>query len=139
MEVIDSNGETRLCQGSNSMYPLEVSDATAIYTNGRILACGGNTNINRTDQCYVYEKGKGWSQLSTSQPRSEIASIPIDGGMIVIGGWDGSNTLKSSQIIFSNGYVNTEGPEIPEPRYGHCLAYDKEDDVFFVTGGKVSI
>ena len=27
------------------------------------------------------------------------------------------------------------GPELPEPRYSHCLAYDKEDDVFFVTGG----
>ena len=62
------------------------------------------------------------------------ASIPIDGGMIVIGGYDGNNALKSSQIIFSNGSVITDGPELPEPRLGHCLAYDKEEDVFFITG-----
>ena len=45
MEVIDSFGQTRLCQGINSMYPNKVSFATATYTNGRILSCGGyNTN-----------------------------------------------------------------------------------------------
>ena len=59
--------------------------------------------------------------------------------MIVIGGYDdGNNVLKSSQIIFSNGSVITDGPELPEPSSGHCVAYDKEEDVFFVTGGRDS-
>ena len=27
---------------------------------------------------------------------------------------------------------------LPEPRHGHCLAYDQKDNVIFVTGGIVS-
>ena len=139
MEVIDNFGQTRICQGSNSIYPIQVILATAIYSNGMILSCGGYVNHQPTDQCYIYEKSKGWKQLSKmNQAMYGSASIPIDGGMIVIGGYPGGNTLKSSQIIFSNGSVITDGPELPEPRYGHCLAYDKEEDVFFVTGGYYS-
>ena len=135
MEVIDNFGQTRICQGSNSIYPLQVDSATAIYSNGIILSCGGISP--RTDQCFIYEKSKGWKQLSKmNQAMDRSASIPIDGGMIVTGGYDdGNNVLKFSQIIFSNGSVITDGPELPEPRYGHCLAYDKENEVFFVTGG----
>ena len=132
MEVIDDSRQSRLCKKDESKYPLQVYAATATYTNGSILACGGYS----IDQCYIFEKNQGWRQLSKmNQARQESASIPIDGGMIVTGGWDGSNTLKSSQIIFSNGSAITEGPELPEPRYGHCMAYDKEYDVFFVNGG----
>ena len=70
------------------------------------------------------------------QARKWSASIPIDGGMVVTGGQDGSgNTLKSSQIVLSDGSAVTNGPELPEPRYGHCMAYDKKHNVFFVTGG----
>ena len=69
------------------------------------------------------------------EKRQKIGSIPIDGGMIVIGGEISGNVLKSSQIIFSNGSVTTDGPELPEPRSSHCLAYDKEEDVFFITWG----
>ena len=34
-----------------------------------------------------------------------------------------------------DGSSITDGPELPEPRYGHCMAYNKEDGVFFSTGG----
>ena len=55
--------------------------------------------------------------------------------MIVTGGIDNTTAFKSSLIVYLNESANTEGPELPEPRYGHCLAYDKDGDVFFVTGG----
>ena len=89
-----------------------------------------------TVQCFIYNKDKGWSQLSKmNQGRYGGASMPIDGGMIIIGGYNEyEDILKSSQIVFANGSI-TEGPELPEPISGHCLAYDKKDDVFFVTGG----
>ena len=80
--------ELILCQGSNSNYPHKINHATATYTNGRILSCGGvYFNAKIGDQCYIYEKEKGWSQLSKmKQARLGSASIPIDGGMIVTGG-----------------------------------------------------
>ena len=55
--------------------------------------------------------------------------------MIVIGGYDGSNVLKSSQIVLLDGSAVKKGPELPEPRSQHCIAHDKENDIFFVTGG----
>ena len=58
--------------------------------------------------------------------------------MIVTGGRDGFLVFQSSQIVLADGSAITEGPELPEPRDGHCLAYDKDDDVFFVTGGYYS-
>ena len=53
MEVIDADGNTRICQ--NHPYPLEIQLATAIYQEGKILVCGGCCS---TDECHVYEKKK---------------------------------------------------------------------------------
>jgi len=140
MEVLDNLGQTRLCQ--NSSYPLEVYEVSATYTDGKLLSCGGKfqTSGPITNKCFIYEQNNGWVQLSTmKQARQASASIPIDGGMIVTGGWDGDNSLKSSQIVLSNGSTIKDGPELPGPIHGHCLAYDKEDDVFFVTGGRYNL
>ena len=41
-------------------------------------------------------------------------------------------------LIYFEFWHLWKGPELPEPRSGHCLAYDEEDDVFFVTGGSNS-
>ena len=108
MEVIDLNErKTRLCKGNNSAYPAYDSYySTASYTDGTILACG---DYPKTEQCYFYEKNRGWSELGKlGQKKTLSASIPIDGGMIVTGGKVGSKILKSSQIVFSNGSVITE-------------------------------
>ena len=133
MEVIDPDGQTKVCQG-NMAYPLQISYATAAFTEDKMVVCGGYPD---TDKCHIYEHGQGWSLLATmNQPRSDSASISIPGGMIVIGGHDGSNTLKTSQIIRMDGSHVTHGPQIPEPRSGHCIAQYKEGNSFFITGGR---
>ena len=105
MEVIDLNcgRKTRLCQGSNSKYPKVYGTyGTATYTDGVILACG---DYHSTEQCYIFKKNQGWSELSKmSQKRGKSASIPIDGGMIVTGGTY-YEIQKSSEIVFTNGSV----------------------------------
>ena len=125
---------------------MNISHTTAVFTNGAILSCGGYGPffgpwvcgpLNAMDECFIYHKHKGWSELSRmKQGRYYSASIPIDGGMIVTGGLDchGRN-LKSSEIVLSDGSAVRDGPELPEPRSGHCLAYDKKNNVFFITGG----
>ena len=121
---------------------MNISHTTAVFTNGAILSCGGGYSpfikfLNAMDECFIYHKHKGWSELSRmKQGRYYSASIPIDGGMIVTGGLDchGRN-LKSSEIVLSDGSAVRHGPELPEPRSGHCLAYDKKNNVFFITGG----
>ena len=41
MEIVESDGNTRLFQRNNSMFPLRINHVTATYTSGTILACGG--------------------------------------------------------------------------------------------------
>ena len=105
MEVIDLNcgRKTRICQESNSKYPKVYGTyGTATYTDGVILACG---DYHSTEQCYIFKKNQGWSELSKmSQKRGKSASIPIDGGMIVTGGTY-YEIQKSSEIVFTNGSV----------------------------------
>ena len=134
MEVIGPDGRTKICKGNNAAYPLEISLATATYTNDKIVVCGGQYPL--TDECHVYQQGQGWTLLSRmAQARSYSASIPIQGGMLVTGGYDGSNRLKTSQIVKLDGSAVTDGPEIPEVRAGHCMTSDKEEDAFFLLGG----
>ena len=132
MEVIDADGNTRICQ--NHPYPLEIVSATAIYQDGRILVCGGVPPY--TDECHVYEKGKGWTLLTKmNKARSASASIPIQGGMLLLGGVaDGSRT-KTSQIVKMDNSPVTKGPELSEPRFHHCIATDDEEDASFLLGG----
>ena len=42
MEVIGPDGRTKICKGNNAAYPLEINDATATYTNDKIVVCGGS-------------------------------------------------------------------------------------------------
>ena len=70
MEVIDNDGKTRACKRSNSVYPVPVDDATATYTNDRILVCGVTPSTGLTDQCYIYEKEKLVTALP-DEPRQE--------------------------------------------------------------------
>ena len=66
------------------------------------------------------------------KPRSGSSSIQIPGGILVTGGNDGSNNLKTSEIIFINGTVK-QGKSLPEPRYAHCMV--EYQGQIFSTGG----
>merc|ERR1712038_1155088 len=120
MEVMDESGSTKLCKNPKSKYPLQVSYATGVYTEGRMIVCGGGSPP--TSHCYTYENDQqGWTKLADMDTqRSSSSSIAIPGGILVTGGYDGSNTLKTSEIIYINGTVK-QGKSLPEPRYAHCM------------------
>jgi len=125
MEVMDENGSTKICKNPKSKYPLQVYSATGVYTEGRMIVCGGTTNVKSrlTSACYSYEDDQqGWTKLADmNTQRSSSSSIKIPGGILVTGGFDGgSKDLKTSEIIFINGTVK-QGKELPEPRSGHCM------------------
>ena len=40
IEVIDDHGSIHICQ-SNSRYPLNVNNARSVFTNDRMIVCGG--------------------------------------------------------------------------------------------------
>jgi len=120
MEVMDERGSTKICN-SKSIYPLKVEDATAVFTDNYIIVCGG---YRTNSACYTYaDNQQGWTKLADMDtPRYGSASVSIDDGILVTGGYDDEThgTLKTSEIIFLNGTVK-QGKPLPEPREGHCL------------------
>jgi len=122
MEVIDESGLTKICN-SKSKYPLKVADATGVFTNNYIIVCGGKSRWTpQTPACYTYaDDQQGWIKLADMDtPRSNSASVSIDDGILVTGGVDRSNRLKTSEIVFLNR-TKKQGKPLPEPRSGHCL------------------
>merc|ERR1711976_445514 len=110
---MDESGSTKLCKDEKSKYPLQVSSATGVYTKGRMILCGGG--YPPTSACYLYEDDQqGWTKLADMDtPRSSSSSIEIPGGILVTGGSDGSNYLKTSEIIYNNGTLK-QGKSLPE-------------------------
>ena len=87
MEVIDENGSTKICNNPKSKYPLQVVYATGVFTEGRMIVCGGCCPINIT-ACYSYgDDQQGWTKLADMDiPRHDSSSIAIPGGILVTGG-----------------------------------------------------
>ena len=51
IEVIDDHGSIHICQ-SNSRYPLNVNNARSVFTNDRMIVCGGR--IKRIPQVILW-------------------------------------------------------------------------------------
>lgn len=127
MEVMDESGSSKICKNSKTKYPLKVESATGVYTEERMIVCGGYVAgrgpASAMSACYSYENDQqGWTKLADMDtPRRRSSSIQIPGGILVTGGLDGRiNKLKTSEIIFINGTVK-EGKSLPEPRFAHCM------------------
>ena len=88
MSVMDESGSTKLCKNPKSKYPLQVYFATGVYTEGRMIVCGGWKPP--TSACYSYENDQqGWTKLADmGTQRSSSSSIQIPGGILVSGGSD---------------------------------------------------
>lgn len=133
MEIISEDGTTVICQ--NSKYQEIVSGASAAVTDGTIVACGGrDESYEEIRSCYSYGGGRKWTKIpDMSTPRYSSSSVPIPGGIWVTGGYDGSKTLKTTEMVFINKTRQT-GPSLPEARRGHCLVAF-EDNFIYSTGG----
>jgi len=124
MEVMDESGSTKICKNPKSKYPLQVRAATGVYTEGRMIVCGGRSP--RTPKCYSYEDDQqGWTWLANMEiARYGSSSIQIPGGILVTGGFTGRYYLKPSEIIYNNGTLGrgkSRPKSLPEARYGHCM------------------
>ena len=67
-----------------------------------------------------------------STPRVGSSSLPIPGGIWVIGGSDGFRSPTTTELIFLNS-TRKEGKQLPAARQAHCLV--KYGDKIFSTGG----
>ena len=84
--VMDESGLMKTCFKPKSKYPLKISGATGVYTEGRMIVCGGCCRV--TSACYSYANAQqGWTKLGDmNTQRTSSSSIAIPDGILVTGG-----------------------------------------------------
>jgi len=131
MEIINPDNSTKKCQNDYT-YPISVHVASGAVVDGTIVVCGGWHPI--TKQCYSFGHDKEWKNITDmTTTRSGAASIPINNALWVGGGNDGSNRLKSTELVYLDGRRSSTKPQLPEVRYGSCAA--EYNGNIFLTGG----
>ena len=123
--VLDESGSTKTCKKQKSKYPLRVGGVTGVFTEGRMIVCGGSTGgTSVISACYDYKDDQqGWTKLTDMYtPRRGSSSLSIPGGIFVTGGWDGTiaGELETSELIYFNG-TKKKGKSLPDLRYAHCM------------------
>ena len=93
-------------------HPRKISGATGGFVGTILLTCGGYDFVEGyTEKCYKI--GSEGSFVSMMEKRKYAASIVLeDEKLWILGGWDGSSSLSSTEYIFSDGR-NEEGPPMP--------------------------
>ena len=113
---------TRSCSNLQN-YPIAMSSATGAIVDGHPIICGGySEGSNYHSECYHHNKANNtWTFLTNmSTKRSDSASVPVNGKLLVLGGWDGDNRLATSEYVSPDGDASQPGPDLPGPRYQHC-------------------
>ena len=131
-ELIDTDGE---CSSNIPAYPLQVSFATGVYINDKIVICSGFTNFNDivfpqvTKECYQLEKGADAFELVYNMENERLfgRSIMIQGNMLVSGGIDFKNNVPYSGTgeYINHQIGNDTAPrpkiQLPEPIESHSF------------------
>ena len=107
-EVIDMVNSTKLCSNLPA-YPLTLKQAAGQVLDSIPIIIGGHYSVlydtGYHDQVYKFDNiSNTWQQLGTlSKPRSMHASVIMDGGIWIIGGYNSPGT--STEIIYSDGTI----------------------------------
>ena len=69
-----------------------------------------------------------------STKRSNSASVPVKGKLLVLGGYDGNNYLATSEYVSPDGDASQPGPDLPGPRAAHCALKLSNGQVMLLGG-----
>ena len=125
-QVIDMSSSTTTCSNLPS-YPTSVYGAAGGVINGSPIICGGNSGSPRSlrnlqGSCYIFDKNENTWKLHCNMKsrRVQPAISVVKGTLFVSGGGGDGDDLTSTEIIYSNGTVES-GPHFPGKRHGHCM------------------
>ena len=103
-------------------YPFAMYAATGAIVSGHPIICGGYSGIKYHSECYHHSKAtNSWTFLTNmATKRYDSASVPVNGKLLVLGGWDGDIELATSEYVSPDGNASHPGPDLPGPRRSHC-------------------
>jgi hypothetical protein len=136
-QIANLANETSTCNNFPD-YPIAVMDATGAIVDGHPIICGGWSGYPIAhSECYHHSKAtNSWTFLTNmSTKRSESASVPVNGKLLVLGGLDGDfNDLATSEYVSPDGDASQPGPDLPGPRSGHCAVKLANGQVMLLGG-----
>ena len=108
------------------------------FRKNSLISCGGfdRTNDERSSACYGYNlTASSWKSIANmNTPRYEAASVVIDENQIwITGGGNYGGPLKSTEIFNVETNTFTNGPDLPESTWQHCMT--KYNDTHIFIGG----
>ena len=114
-------------------FPVEIHHAVGANLDGTPVVCGGVGPSGYSKKCYRFTDG-GWEEfVSMKVKRSAMPGVMYNKKLHVFGGWDGSTTLQTSEIINVDGEVS-DGPNLPNAIDAHAIT-TINDTVSLLSGG----
>jgi len=138
VELLDLSENKGLGCPSIPDYPEAITELTAAYYDGRVVACGGmvlgGSSTYLTDICYALGLDlKEWVQIpSLGDRRYRHASSVIDGKWWITGGIT-DNPSPTTTYVF-DGFSFQDGPELPISIDVHCQFTINSTSVFLTYG-----
>ena len=116
-------------------YPYALRLSTGHVVDSVPIIAGGYSNGTMVSYVHKHDiETNSWISLGNMvKPRNQFTSVPLNGALWVLGGWnglpDGSMVReKSTELIFPNGTI-VGGPDLPEPRARHCAVTLKGQEI----------
>ena len=135
-QMVDLSNQTRSCNNL-AEYPIAISSATGAFVHGHPVICGGRLERGSYySECYRHNKASdSWTFLTNmSTKRYTSASVPVNGMLLVMGGYDGSKRLATTEYISPDGDASQPGPDLPKPRSTHCAVKLSNGQVMLLGG-----
>ena len=131
---------SKIC-GNFAPYPIAIYGATGALVSENPVICGGfqRTGDQRKAQkeCRKYDKSSNtWKFLTNmATEKAYLASVPLNGQLFVTGGSSKEKfeKLNSTEFVSLNGKV-TSGPDLPSPRFKHCMVVLPDGKVMIIGG-----
>ena len=127
---------TRSCSNLQN-YPSTFTFATGAIVSGHPIICGGkSTGTSRHSECYHHSKvSNSWNFLTNmTTKRSYSASVPVNDMLLVMGGYNGSSVINTTEYISPDGDASQPGPDLPRPRSSHCAVKLSNGQVILLGG-----
>ena len=130
-EVINMKDATSLCPNLPP-YPYALRLSTGHVVDSVPIIAGGYNHNTGGYKSYVHKydiETNSWISLGNMvKPRNQFTSVPLNGALWVLGGFNGGSIDKSTELIFPNGTI-VGGPDLPAPRANHCAVTLKGQDI----------
>ena len=140
VEIIDVGEKNLKCTMPD--FPRKFYAASAAIIEEQMVICGGYSNGFQSS-CHLFNQTTlQWQKItSLTTSRGWFGMAKLNGGLIAVGGYHGSDYLKTTEILTTASSTWSRSSELPVTIEQHCVVRLNNDTVMAIGGyrnGKVS-